>query len=290
MSIDEWHTDVLLSKYCTFGIGGPAKFFCTVRTIKEMQAIFIEMKCVKIPFFILGKGSNTLFDDRGYNGLVIANRIDLLEKLSEEEWYVGAGYSFSLLGTQTARQGWTGLEFASGIPGSVGGAVYMNAGANGIDTAAVLVSVDYVNESGELIRYNREELNFGNRYSSFQDLQGAIVAATFRLKPFESAREKQLQLFNARKQTQPYDAKSAGCVFKNPFPSHAGALIDRLEMKGLRVGGAEVSTLHANFIINFASAKAEDVKQLIQLIKAKVKENTGIELETEVRYIPFEEI
>jgi len=282
-------TNVLLSEHCTFGIGGPAKFFCKVKTVAEMQALVAEAVNTSTPYMILGKGSNTLFDDRGFNGLVIANGIDFLENPEEDVWHVGGGYSFSLLGTQTARQGWSGLEFASGIPGTVGGAVYMNAGANGSETSEKLISVDFINEFGEFSCYTRDVLEFGNRFSSFQSMRGAIVGATFRLIRFEGARKRQLELFEYRKRTQPYNAKSAGCVFKNPYPASAGALIDRLGLKGLKIGGAEVSALHGNFIINEASAKAEDVFQLIQKIKQKVKAEMQIDLEMEIRFISYQE-
>lgn len=278
-----------LKELTTFGIGGPARYFIEAHSIHEMSQLLIFCKQEQLPYFILGRGSNCLFDDRGFDGLVIANRIDFIERPSEDTFYVGAGYSFSLLGSQTARQKWSGLEFASGIPGSVGGAVYMNAGANGKETCEHLISIDFITEDGQLRKLDRSEIEFGYRYSSFQDQAGAIVAATFRLIPSSAARDKQLDIINYRKKTQPYGAKSAGCVFKNPSRElSAGALIDQSGLKGRTLGGAQISPLHANFVVNVDSATANEVLALIELIKKDVKAKTGIELENEVRCIPYQ--
>jgi UDP-N-acetylmuramate dehydrogenase len=276
-----------LKELTTFGIGGPADYFIEVYDLSQMQAVLLFCKQERLPYFILGKGSNVLFDDRGFAGVVIANRIHFLNKPSEETWHVGGGYSFSLLGTKTARQGWAGLEFASGIPGSVGGAIFMNAGANGNETCETLVSVDYVTSEGELVCLSKQTLQFGNRFSSFQQREGAIVGATFRLVKSSFARQKQLNIIQYRKKTQPYDAMSAGCVFRNPSSTHAGALIDKSGLKGRTVGGAQVSSLHANFIINTGSASSKDILSLMDLIYQEVKIRTGFELEHEVRLVPY---
>src|SRR5580692_9237717 len=152
-----------LSQLSTFGIGGPAQFFTEVQKTEDLQALLQYCHGQKLPFLILGKGSNCLFDDRGFDGLVILNKIDFVERPSDGVYYVGAGYSFSLLGVQTARQGWTGLEFASGIPGSVGGAVYMNAGAGGSDISQVVTRVDCLTEEGEQVSFARDALAFSYR-------------------------------------------------------------------------------------------------------------------------------
>ena len=192
-----------------------------------------------------------------------------------------------LLGSQTARQGWAGLEFASGIPGSVGGAVYMNAGANGCETCETLLSVDYVTPEGTLLCLTKEELVFSYRHSSFQKMKGAIAGATFKVVRSQEARQKQLSIIDYRKKTQPYDAKSAGCVFRNPECAHAGALIDQCGLKGKTIGGAQVSTLHANFLINAGGATSADILKLIQYVQQDVKEKKGIDLEHEVRCVPY---
>lgn len=277
----------LLKDLTTFGIGGLAEYFIEIHDIPTMQEVLLFCKEQQLPYFILGKGSNLLFDDRGFAGVVIANRIQFFNKIEETIWHVGAGYSFSLLGSQTARQGLAGLEFASGIPGSVGGAVYMNAGANGSETCQTLISVDFVTADGQLHCLPKEELIFGYRSSPFQQKNGAIVGATFCLTKSAEARQKQLEIIQYRKKTQPYDAKSAGCIFRNPSCAPAGALIDKSGLKGRTIGGAQVSTLHANFLINTGSASSTEILNLIEHIQQEVKAATGFDLEQEVRYIPY---
>ena len=201
---------------------------------------------------------------------------------------VGAGYSFSLLGTQTARNGWAGLEFASGIPGSVGGAVYMNAGASGSETSNCLLEVSYVNEKAELQILQKKDLSFSYRHSSFQKMKGAITAAKFQLIHSSEARQKQLCIIDYRTKTQPYGDMSAGCVFRNPHPHAAGALIQQAGLKGYSIGGAQVSTLHGNFIVNKGGATAQDVLALAEHVKRSVKEKTGCDLEMEIRCIPYQ--
>lgn len=275
----------LLSTLCTFGIGGPARYYVEVRQIPEMQQLLAFCHNHSLPFFILGKGSNCLFDDQGFEGVVIHNKIDFLERPSPGVFRAGAGYSFSLLGVQTARDGWSGLEFASGIPASVGGAVFMNAGANGAEACNALLGVEFVDEQGTLRNYSREDLLFSYRTSDFQKMPGAIVSATFSLTPSEVARKKQLEIIEYRMKTQPYGEKSAGCIFRNPSCSSAGALIDQAGLKALACGNAEVSTMHANFIVNKGQATAQDVLLLIEQIKKTVFEKEGVQLESEVRYI-----
>lgn len=277
---------ISLREYSTFGIGGPAALFTEVSSIDEMQTALLHCRQNNTPFFILGKGSNCLFDDRGFNGLVILNKISHLKK-HDGLYEVGAGYSFSRLGTLTAREGWSGLEFASGIPGSVGGAIFMNAGANGSETSETLQWVDFISTNGILQRLKKEELQFAYRTSAFHHLEGAIVSAGFSLTPSNEAREKQIGIITYRKNTQPYGEKSAGCVFQNAPCAAAGALIDKCGLKGLKVGAAKVSEKHANFIVNEANATSKDVLELIKIIKIRVKEETGVELQSEVRYIPY---
>lgn len=265
-----------LSEFSTLGIGGPIQYFIEVSTIDEMmEAYFLDL-----PKMVIGKGSNSLFDDRGFEGLVILNKIDFCE-WGQSEVRVGAGYSFSLLGVQTARKSFSGLEFASGIPASVGGAVFMNAGANGKETADSLKSVEYLDKSGRR-EYAFRELEFGYRTSSFQKMDGVILSATFSLEKREGARQHQLKIIEYRMKTQPLKEKSIGCIFRNPPGTSAGALIEQCNLKGLQIGGAKVSEVHANFIVNVNSAKAEDVKALIELVQQKVFEQTNVILEPEV--------
>ena len=260
-----------------------------VHTIPELQELLRYCYQEKLPFFVLGKGSNSLFHDQGFNGLVISNKITFCQ-FEWPEIKVGSGYSFSLLGTQTARQLFSGLEFASGIPGSVGGAIYMNAGANGSEVCQSVKDVTYITETGEIEVLTRDQIEFSYRSSSFQKRKGAIASVTFTLIPSEEARLKQLKIIEYRTQTQPYSDKSAGCVFRNPEAHSAGALIEKSGLKGTRIGGAEVSLLHANFIVNREEATADDILKLAHLVQNVVKEKTGVELEMEVRCIPYEVI
>lgn len=276
-----------LKDLTTFGIGGPSKFFVSVTTIEELQKVVLHCYQNQLRYFVLGKGSNTLFHDRGFDGVVIQNKIGFCHQ-TEGEFYVGAGYSFSLLGNQTARKGWQGLEFASGIPGSVGGAVYMNAGANGGEAFDTLTAVTYINEKGEITELAKNQLQWGYRFSSFQNQKGAIAAAKFRLAPSSEARQKQLQIIDYRTKTQPYGDQSAGCVFRNATTASAGALIEEAGLKGATMGGAEVSTLHANFIVNRSNATANDVLKLAHYVQKTVKEKTGQTLEMEIKVIPYQ--
>lgn len=283
-----FQTNRYLKECTTFGIGGKAHYFVDIHKIEEMQQALQFCSQHQIPYFILGKGSNCLFDDQGFDGAILANRIAFLERPTPSTFHVGAGYSFSLLGTQTAREGWTGLEFASGIPGSVGGAVYMNAGANKGQTSDCLASVDFMQEDGSMIVLNRPDLQYSYRSSSFQGMKGAIIGATFHLNPCLTARSKQLEIIHYRQKTQPYKDKSAGCIFRNPPGSvTAGALIEQAGLKGFCMGDAQVSLLHANFIINRGTATAADTCLLIEYVRDQVKEQTGVELESEVLHIPY---
>lgn len=280
-------SQVLLKNYTTFGIGGPARYFLEVTTLEQVQAAFKFAKTEGLPFVVIGKGSNTLFQDKGYNGLVILNKIHFIQ-WQEPYVKVGSGYSFSLLGVQSARKGFSGLEFASGIPGSVGGAVFMNAGANKQEVSNTLHEVGFVDEEGGYRTYSKEEIVFSYRRSSFQDLKGCIVHATFCLIKSEEARKKQLDIIDYRTKTQPYGDKSAGCVFVNPQEKSAGAMIDALGLKGKKIGGASVSKVHANFIINEGAATAQDILELAAFIKEEVFKNTGERLEMEVMKIPYD--
>jgi UDP-N-acetylmuramate dehydrogenase len=274
-----------LSEFSTFKIGGPIEAFVEAKSAEEIEKAFLWASQENLPILILGKCSNCLFGDGAFPGLVILNRIDFCHT-DGKEIHVGAGYSFSLLGVQTARNGFSGLEFASGIPATVGGAVYMNAGANGQEVSETLKSVSYLERNGQRREFSREELFFSYRTSPFQKMEGAILSARFTLRENKEARKAQLALIERRMQTQPLKDKSAGCVFRNPSKEvSAGALIDRCGLKGFRVGGAKVSEVHANFLINEDQATAQDVKELIAHVQEKVLKEAGMHLETEIRIL-----
>lgn len=274
-----------LKEFSTFGIGGSIRFFAEVCSLEDAREAFAWVSQEKIPYLILGKGSNCLFPDKGFDGLVLLNKIDHCS-WKENVVEAGAGYSFSLLGVQSARKGFSGLEFASGIPATVGGAVFMNAGANGQETCESLHSVHFLHLDGSLETYPKEALHFSYRTSSFQTMQGAILSASFALTPSETARPKQLSILSNRVKTQPYKDKSIGCIFRNPAPDvFAGKLIDECGLKGLQIGGVKISEMHANFMVNVQEASAQDVLMLIETVRKKVFEMTGHLLEIEARMI-----
>jgi UDP-N-acetylmuramate dehydrogenase len=266
-----------LSEFSTLGVGGPIRYFTEVSTVEQMQEAYLT----DLPKMVIGKGSNSLFEDRGFDGLVILNKIDFCH-WGALEVSVGSGYSFSLLGIQSARKNLSGLEFASGIPASVGGAVFMNAGANGKETADHLQSVLFFNGSTS-VELLRKELKFGYRTSPFQQMDGVILSATFALSAKMDARKDQLKIVEHRIHTQPLNEKSIGCIFRNPPHTSAGRLIEQCGLKGTRVGGAKVSEKHANFIVNAGGASSEEIKKLIRLVQETVFQQTGTLLEPEIR-------
>ena len=273
-----------LSELSTFGIGGYARYFTIVTSISELQEILLFCSHQKIQFHVVGKGSNSLFDDRGFDGLVILNKIDFCS-IEGTKVDVGSGFSFSHLGRKTAKMGLSGLEFASGIPASVGGAIFMNAGANGGEASQTVTEVQFIDPAGELHLFKRKDLDFSYRYSNFQKMKGVIASAIFDLIVSSKARQTQLEIISYRMQTQPCKDKSCGCVFRNPPNAKAGALIESCGLKGKKIGDAAISDLHANFIVNKGNAKAKDVLELARFVKECVKQQTGIELEMELRVI-----
>lgn len=284
----------LLSEICTLGIGGPAKYFIEVYTEEEMVHVLMFCNQNQIRFFVVGKGSNCLFDDRGFNGCIIVNRIEFLINDVDGTFRVGSGFPFNQLGVLASRNKFSGLEFACGIPGTVGGAVFMNAGADQQETADFLQSVDMVSHEGERRTLSRAkgELTYGYRSSPFQTMarQAVITAATFKLKPCTEARQRQMMFMDRRRKSQPVRERSAGCIFRNPgngSPS-AGAVIDQLGLKGHSIGGASVSDVHANFLINKSGARCSDMLALIADIKLRASNERGIKLHEEVLYVPFQ--
>lgn len=282
-------TEQNLSDFSTFGIGGPAKFFAKAHNKKEMQQIVTEAFKSGVPIYILGRGSNSLFDDCGFDGLVVMNCIDFCDN-NENVFHVGGGFSFAKLGRMTANMGYSGLEFAAGIPASVGGAIFMNAGASGSSVSDVLDSVECLTANGDLLSLKRNQMSFDYRKSMFQQSQMIILEANFVLEISNNSREKQKELLSYRLRTQPYGKKSAGCVFKNPPGKSAGYLIESVGLKGVGIGGALISDIHANFIINSGGAKAKDVLELIKLIQERVFREHNIFLEPEVNYVPYRKL
>lgn len=281
----------LLSELCTWGIGGPARLFCEVHDELQLASTIRHCSQRSIRFLVIGKGSNCLFDDRGFDGCIILNRVCFLQTLAPGVYHAGSGYPFNVLGMQCSKDGFSGLEFASGIPGTVGGAVFMNAGADGQETAGVLKSVEVVTTSGNKHALPREKLSYSYRSSPFQTVQefAAIASATFELTPSPTCRERQRNYLERRRQTQPLADRTAGCVFRNPGSGRqsAGSLIDKAGLKGVTIGGAKVSDMHANFVVNVGGSRATDIIELISFVKEQVRLKLDVDLEEEIMYVPY---
>ncbi|RWR82229.1 UDP-N-acetylenolpyruvoylglucosamine reductase [Cinnamomum micranthum f. kanehirae] len=283
----------LLSDLSTWGIGGPCNYY--IEVFDESHLISAVRHCCRhsIQFLVIGKGSNCLFDDRGFNGCIILNQIEFIERIGPGAYRVGSGYPFNRLGMQCSKEGFSGLEFAGGIPGTVGGAAFMNAGANGQESADTIENVSIIRMDGSHRVLNRSELAFGYRRSCFQKMEdmAAIVAVTFKLTPSVSAMEWQRTYLERRRMSQPLQDRSAGSVFRNPSLGSmvsAAELIEKTGLKGFKVGGAKVSDLHANFLINCDGSTSRDMLQLIELVKEKVYRRFKIKLEEEIQYIPYD--
>lgn len=278
-----------LSKHTSFKIGGPAEFFLKPSDAHQVSVITDYCRENEIPLFPLGKGSNLLVSDSGINGVVMyfGSEFGKIKLLDENTIYCEAGASLAALCNFALENGLTGLEFAYGIPGSVGGAVFMNAGAYGGEIKDVIVYADHIGRNGISGRFSEEELQMSYRHSAYSCKKYFITGAAFRL---EKGDKKEIKLkmddlIGRRFDKQPMDKPSAGSTFKRPEGAFASALIDQCGLKGYRVGGAEVSTKHAGFVINAGGATCADVLQLIRDVQKKIEEETGFYLEPEVEII-----
>ncbi len=282
--------DEPLRNHCTFKIGGNAEILYVPKNEKALIAAVNFSKENNIPFHILGNGSNVLISDDGIKGITIKlfNGLTDLLYLGDGIIAVGAGISLTRLCNFALEKSLTGLEFAYGIPGTVGGAVYMNAGAYGGEIKDVLMSVRTFNpETGEVKEEPVQKLSLSYRDTQFMHTGVIITAAYFRLEKGEkeAISERMQELMQKRKTSQPLEFPSAGSTFKRPPNAFAAALIDKCGLKGLTVGGAKVSEKHAGFVINFDNASFDDVITLMDKIKATVLEKHGIELTPEVEIL-----
>jgi UDP-N-acetylmuramate dehydrogenase len=277
-------SDVCLERYTTIGIGAKASYLVQVISIEEMMQALQYAKDRAMRFVVIGRGSNSIFARQTFEGLVIVNKIAYFEH-KECSIFVGAGYSFSSLGAKMSQRGFAGLEFAAAIPGTVGGAIFMNAGASGQETKDCVKSVSYINEKLELVSREVTYDDFSYRSSIFCDMKATIVGAEFQLTKDDQAGVRQKDILRGRVLSQPYDQKSAGCMFKNPQEMPAGALIDTCGLKGLREGGAGISLKHANFLVNLEGATPKDAEMLLQKVEKEILRKKGIRLEREVRFI-----
>lgn len=278
-----------LSKHTSFKIGGPAEFFVKPKNKEQVSAVVDYCEKNSVPLLPLGKGSNVLVSDNGIDGIIMYFGSDFgkIELIDDETVYCEAGAGLAALCNFALENELTGLEFAYGIPGSVGGAVFMNAGAYGGEIKDVIVYADHVDKNGKAGKFTGEELEMSYRHSVYSGKEYFITGAAFKLKKGEKAeiKAKMDDLIGRRFDKQPMDKPSAGSTFKRPEGAFASALIDQCGLKGYRVGGAEVSTKHAGFVVNIGGATCEDVLRLIKDVQEKVKNETGFSLEPEVEIL-----
>lgn len=272
----------LLSHYTSLGIGGPADFFASPRTPEEIEELLSYARGLKLPWMVLGNGTNVLFPDEGYRGLVIhLGRNFSAKRLRDNRLFVQAGAGLGATIGYLRAQGFYDFNGFVGIPGTIGGALTMNAGIPEVTISEYVHSVTVLTDEGFLLRLSREECGFEYRGSLFQRRPWVILEGEFQL---GGARRFDLEgLMQRRRERQPIHDRSAGCVFKNPpGPFTAGQLIERAGLKGLAIGGAMISSVHANFIVNLGWATARDVLRLIDFAREKVYKEFRVELRLEL--------
>ena len=288
LNLEKIEKDISLSTLTTYKTGGIAKLVVYPNNINNLKQMLKLIHKYNIKYFILGKGSNTLFSDKEFNGVII--KLDKLNnfKIKQTEIYVESGMILSKLVQASVKNELTGLEFAIGIPGTIGGAIYMNAGAYGNNMSNIVKSVIVLNEKFQIKEIPLEELKFDYRYSIFQDNKNLIcVAANIKLEHgnHDEIASKIKENLLKRKNSQPLEYPSAGSVFRNPEGNYAGKIIEELDLKGKNIGGAEISTKHANFIINKNNASSSDILNLIKLVQKEVKDKYKIDLKLEQQLV-----
>lgn len=276
-----------MAKHTSLRIGGPAEVMAFPKSCDELSQVLKVSALLDAKPAILGAGTNILAPDDGIRGLVVCLKdcMDGMEQLDATRIRVMAGVTMSRAAVFAANLGLSGMEFAHGIPGSVGGGVYMNAGAYGGEICQICECVEVMDMAGNLRRRSCAEMEFSYRHSILEDEGGIVVSATFRLVPgsTEDIRAKMKELQGKRSASQPLDLPSAGSAFKRPVGGYAAALIDQAGLKGYQVGGAAISIKHAGFAVNLGGATAEDMKTLLTQVSDRVFENSGIRIEPEIR-------
>jgi UDP-N-acetylmuramate dehydrogenase len=280
--------NVPLAPHAWYRIGGPARWYIRPRNADELKAAALRCAENHVPAYVLGLGANLLVGDEGVNGAVF--------QLDHEEWKrveirgnlldVGAGADMQKLVLKTVRAGLAGIECLAGIPGTIGGGVRMNAGGKFGDIGAVVTRVSVMSSDGTIFERTKDDLVFD--YRSTNIAAPFILGATLEMEEEDPERilRRTKEIWMYKKNTQPLNTKNCGCIFKNPRGLSAGALIDQAGLKGMRVGGAEVSAKHANFVIAHPGTKADDVMRLVKIIREKVWEKNQIHLESEVKIWP----
>lgn len=277
-----------LQKYTTWKVGGLADLVYQPEDLAECAEVLQLARQYQVPVTILGVGSNVLIADQGLRGLVILTQGFQKVTWQQHQVTVGSGVLLSHLSRLAAEKGLTGLEFAAGIPGSLGGAVVTNAGAYGCSLDQVIVSVQSLNMEGKTKEYRKEELALKYRDSIFKREKELIVEIrlTLQIGNISEIKQRMRQYLHLRREKQPLELPNAGSVFKNTGQG-AGRLIEGVGAKGWRVGDAQISEKHANFIVNLGEAKASEIKTLIREVQKAVKQKYGVELETEVVFLGF---
>lgn len=274
-----------LKRYHTYGIDAKAKFLVEVHNHTELAEALSFAKEKKLSFTVLGRGSNSIFREDYFDGLVIINKMTAY-KLVGNILICEGGVNLPLIARKTAKMNLSGLESLVGIPGTIGGSVVMNAGVSGTWISTHLISVEALLVDGRRKIFSKEECKFSYRSSVFQEQPAVITKVIFDLVEDPTAASVLQKHLQARLESQPIEEKNSGCVFKNPSSKlSAGMVIDTCGLKGLKVGGAEISSKHANFINNLGTARYKDIISLINMVKAKVKEEKGVDLECEIRII-----
>lgn len=276
-----------MAKHTSFRIGGNAEVMAFPKNAEELAKLLKVSALLDCKPAILGAGTNVLAPDEGMAGLVICLKdgMDGMEIVGTDRLKVMAGVTMTRAAMFAANCGLSGLEFAHGIPGTVGGGVYMNAGAYGGEICQVCSRVEVMDPDGSIRMLTGEEMEFSYRHSILEDEAGIVISAEFTLVPgeTETIKAKMKELQGKRSASQPLDLPSAGSAFKRPVGGYAAALIDQAGLKGYQVGGAAISRKHAGFAVNLGGATADDVKALLQQVSDRVYENSGIRLEPEVR-------
>jgi len=282
----EVYLDETMSKHTSFKIGGNADIYVKVKNVEDIQYIINYVKDNNIPLTILGNGSNLLVRDNGIRGITM--QIDLQEILVEGTKVIaGAGVKLGVLATAILKNELTGFEFAAGIPGTIGGAVKMNAGAYGSEFMNVITKVTYITRDGIIEEISKEDLDFSYRHSRFSDTDEIILSATLKLEKGnpEEIKDKMNELLVARKTKQPLELPSAGSTFKRGSDFYASRIIEEAGLKGYKIGGAQISEKHSGFVVNVGNATAQDVIDLTDHVKKVIFEKFGKKIELEVEIV-----
>ena len=275
-----------MKKHTSFKVGGKASIFIKVYSVDEIKTILKIVKENKINLFVLGNGTNVLFKDEDYHGIILQIKMDNI-KIEDNIAIVDSGVKNSILASKLLKSELSGFEFASGIPGTVGGAIKMNAGAYGSEMKDIIQEVTYMDYDGNVFTLNNNECNFSYRQSVFLEKKCIILQCKLRFQKdlYNNISNKMKDLFIQRKEKQPLEYPNAGSTFKRGEDFITAKIIDECGLKGYKIGGAQVSEKHSGFIINKENATAKDILDLIQYVKDVVKQKTGREIKLEIEII-----